>query len=207
MSAEAIRDSALAASGLLSRNIGGPSLKPYQPAGLWSEIASDTVYEQSQGEGLCRRSLYTYWKRTVAPPGMLTFDAPSRETCVVRRPITNTPLQALQLMNEQGYMESAEHLAERAIRESGQDVRDRLSNAFRLVLARSPRESELTILVRAWEAFVVRFQRESATLPPPEAAPYSPADSSKTASHDCYFRAYTAVASLILNLDEAITKE
>lgn len=205
LNAEMIRDSALAAGGLLSSDIGGPSLKPYQPAGLWNEIATDTQYEQAQGAGLYRRSLYTYWKRTVAPPGMQTFDAPSRETCVVRRPITNTPLQALQLMNEEGYLEAARHLALRALRESSSDPRERLSRVFQFALARRPNELELAVLVRTWEAFVDRYRAQPQAAELALAIGQSATTAPSPESHQ--LAAYAAVASLILNLDEAITKE
>ena len=100
-------------SGLLTEKVGGPSVQPYQPAGLWKEIASTTDYNQSTGPDLYRRSLYTYWKRTVAPPSMLTLDATAREACVVRRSRTNTPLQALALMNDVTFVEAARNLADR----------------------------------------------------------------------------------------------
>ena len=109
---EMIRDQALFAGGLLVEQLGGPSVKPYQPAGLWEEISNDE-YEQDQGDKLYRRSLYTFWKRTVPFPAMALFDAPSRETCQVRQERTNTPLQALTLLNETAYLEAGAGLAER----------------------------------------------------------------------------------------------
>src|SRR5205814_7518286 len=115
--AEMVRDQALAASGLLVDQLGGPSVKPYQPDGLWKEIATDTQYDRSKGPSLYRRSLYTYWKRTVVPPTMSTFDAPGRESCTVRETRTNTPLQALALMNDVTYVEAARVLAERMLKQ------------------------------------------------------------------------------------------
>src|SRR5207244_6699514 len=100
LSAEQIRDSALAVSGLLSRKIGGPSVKPYQPAGLWEESGTGKTYSQDHGEKLYRRSLYTFWRRTAPPPSMLNFDAPSREVCTARRETTMTPLQSLVLLHD-----------------------------------------------------------------------------------------------------------
>ena len=110
-----LRDQALAVSGLLVERIGGPSVKPYQPPGLWQELFGGKGYEADKGEGLYRRSLYTYWRRTVAPPAMMIFDSPSREVCVVREGRTNTPLQALNLMNDTIYLEASRKLAERMV--------------------------------------------------------------------------------------------
>src|SRR5204863_7051197 len=104
---DVIRDQALATSGLLVQKVGGPSVKPYQPPGLWQELAGGKGYEPDKGDGLYRRSLYTYWKRTVAPPFMMNFDSPSRETCTVRETRTNTPLQALNLMNDETFLEAS----------------------------------------------------------------------------------------------------
>ena len=119
LSAEMVRDQALAISGLLVEKIGGQSVKPLQPEGLWKDLSGGEDYEPDKGENLYRRSLYTFWKRTVAPPGMVTFDAPSRETCTVRQTRTNTPLQALNLMNDVSYVEAARVLAQRIMSEGG----------------------------------------------------------------------------------------
>lgn len=204
LSAETIRDQSLAASGLLTRSIGGPSSKPYQPEGLWGEIATDMEYVPSSGADLYRRSLYTYWKRTVAPPGMQTLDAPSRETCVVRRAITNTPLQALLLMNEEGIVETAQQLAQRSIREAGHDPQAFLSHAFELTLGRSPAHGELEILLQSWHGFRARYQFD------PIAAKSALSIGSQKPDptfDDVELATMTAVSSLILNLDEAISKE
>ena len=112
--AEMLRDQALSAAGILSTKLGGPSVKPYQPAGVWKE-ASGATYQADKGEGLHRRSLYTYWKRTAPPPAMLTFDATTREDCVARRSTTNTPLQALVLLNDPQFVEAARMLAQRML--------------------------------------------------------------------------------------------
>src|SRR5207249_4638505 len=113
--AEMIRDQALVASGLLVEKLGGPSVKPYQPPGLWKELTGAEDYVQDHGEGLYRRSMYTFWKRTVAPPAMMAFDAAGRETCIVRETRTNTPLHALVLMNNVTFVEAARVLAQRVL--------------------------------------------------------------------------------------------
>ena len=203
--AESIRDAALTSSGLMASLIGGPSAKPYQPDGLWTEIATDTEYVRARGADLYRRSLYIYWKRTVAPPAMQTFDAPSRETCVVRRAVTNTPLQALLMMNEEGFQEAARVLAERSIREvPTNNIAGRLNHIFQLVLSRQPDEAETAMLVKCWNDFVQRYRSD----PMAAANMLTVGDSRATASiGTAEIAAYTVVASLVLNLDEALTKE
>ena len=127
LQAEMIRDAALSAGGLLVRSVGGRSVKPYQPEGLWEEVAfgiktyGAQEYEQDHGDALYRRSMYTFWKRSCPPPSLVTFDAPDRETCIVRRERTNTPLQALVLLNDPIYIEAARGLAQRAILDGGSD--------------------------------------------------------------------------------------
>ncbi len=203
LSAEMVRDQALFASGLLVEHLGGPSVKPYQPAGLWKELA-DTDYVQDHGDKLYRRSLYTFWKRTIPPPTMLSFDAAGRETCVVRESRTNTPLQALILMNDVTYVEAARVLAERVRRESPAILSDRLAHAFRLVLSRSPRPAELAVFVSGWQAQRERFQQE------PDAARQLLLQGESlrsTHDNDAELAADTAMMGLLLNLDEAITKE
>ncbi len=204
LSAEMVRDQALAASGLLVEKMGGASVKPYQPAGLWNEIATDTEYNQDEGGELYRRSLYTYWKRTVAPPAMMTLDAPSRETCVVRRPRTNTPLQALALMNDVTFVQCARALALRMMTDGGQTPAARIDHGLRLVTGRRPTLLELEILLEGYHWHVAKYGKDI------EAATHlvhsgdwvidKRWDTSQLA-------AYTVVASLILNLDETITRE
>ena len=144
LDAEVIRDQALAVSGLLVDEIGGKSVRPYQPAGLWKPVgfggSNTSVFKQDTGSKLYRRSMYTFWKRTSPPPTMTTFDAPDRETCQVRRARTNTPLQALVLMNDVQFIEAARKFAERVISEGGtRDIDStRITFAFRSVLARRP---------------------------------------------------------------------
>ncbi len=156
LTAEVIRDSALSVSGLLVERLGGPSVKPYQPAGLWEELG-DEAYQQDRGENLYRRSLYTFWKRTVTHPLMTTFDAPSREICTVREGRTNTPLQALALMNEAGLVEAARVLAERVLNEPHRSTTERLVRAFRLVTSRRPQPQEIAVLEQSLAASLAHF--------------------------------------------------
>ena len=140
-----IRDQALYAAGLLTEKVGGPSVKPYQPEGLWKELAmQDMDYVQSKGPDLYRRSLYTFWKRTIAPPMMMNFDSAQRETCVVRETRTDTPLQALNLMNDVTFVEAARFLGQRMMKEGGRDADARLRYGFRLALGRAPSASGAT---------------------------------------------------------------
>jgi hypothetical protein len=203
LSAEMVRDQALFASGLLVEKVGGPSVKPYQPASLWKELA-DAVYQPDKGENLYRRSLYTFWKRTVAPPDMIAFDAAGRETCIVRQTRTNTPLQALTLMNDVTYVEASRVLAERVLRDGGATDEQRLTLMFRLLAARPPRPLELKILRTDLDQQRARFQKDRQEalrlIAVGEAKRDEKLDPAELA-------AYTAVANLVLNLDEAITKE
>jgi hypothetical protein len=203
LSAETIRDQALAVSGLLAERVGGPSVKPYQPAGLWRELA-DTEYVRARGPDLYRRSLYTFWKRTVAPPSLVTFDAAGREACTVRRARTNTPLQALTLMNDVTYVEAARVLAQRVMREGGPTAEGRLDLAFRLAAARRPRPAELRVLVGNFEGHLAHYRRDPEAARKLLSAGEAPRDERLG---PCELAAYTATANLILNLDEVVTKE
>src|SRR6185369_12789435 len=149
LGAEVIRDQALAISGLLVDKVGGPSVKPYQPAGLWQELGGGSGYKQDTGDGLYRRSLYTYWKRTVAPPFMVNFDSPNREQCTVFENRTNSPLQALELMNDITFLEAARKLAERVLSDGGATLESRIAYAYRLVLGRQPDAARGTALRKA----------------------------------------------------------
>ena len=144
--AESIRDSALAASGLLKPAIGGPSVKPYQPAGLWEQSGTGKTYKQGTGADLYRRSLYTFWRRTLPPPSMVTFDAMSREVCTAKRDVTTTPLQSLVLLNDPQFVEAARHLAETVMKQSPSDGAARTRTAFRALIGRLPDDTETTIL-------------------------------------------------------------
>jgi len=207
LQAELVRDNALAISGLLVEKVGGPPVRPYQPEGIWDEMnvyGNLRNYKHDQDTGLYRRSMYTIWKRTSAPPNMLIFDMPGREMCVVRRSRTNTPLQALSLLNEVTYVEAARGLAERMFLEGGPSSTERIQFAFQLATSRTPSERELKTLLAGLEQRLVRFQAdpESATklLSVGEKKPASGIDPMELA-------AYTITASVILNLDETVTKE
>jgi Protein of unknown function (DUF1553) len=201
---EVIRDQALAVSGLLVEKLGGPSVKPYQPPGLWQELAGGDGYVQDKGEGLYRRSLYTYWKRTVAAPFMINFDSPSRETCTVRETRTNTPLQALDLMNDVTFLEASRKLAERLVLEGGATPAERIDFAYRLVLSRPAKPAEKNILVGVLDDFEKRYRAV-----PKAAVQFLDYGDSPRNRHiqPGELAAYTAAASLILNLDATITKE
>ncbi|MBI1788056.1 MAG: DUF1553 domain-containing protein [Acidobacteria bacterium] len=202
--AEMVRDQALALAGLLVEKTGGPSVKPYQPAGLWQELAGGSGYKPDKGEGLYRRSLYTYWKRTVAPPSMVTFDSPNRETCTVRETRTNTPLQALNLMNDVAYVEASRKLAERMLREGGSSAQDRIAFAFRLATARFPKPREREVLGRALDGFLTHFGAHPGAALKLLHQGESPRDPQLDPVE---LASYAGAASLILNLDETVTKE
>ena len=201
-SAEMIRDSALAVSGLLAERIGGQSVKPYQPDGLWKELSGED-YKQDMGESLYRRSLYTYWKRTNAPPSMITLDAAGREACIVRESRTNTPLQALTLMNDVTFVEAARGFAERMIREGGHSLEERLRWGFRLCLSRHPKDEELTVLIAGVKANLEKYRDDTKSASELIKAGESMIDAKLDLSE---LAAFTVAASLMLNLDESITK-
>ena len=200
--AETVRDQALASSGLLIRTVGGPSVKPYQPEGLWQELGG-AAYTQDHGPSLWRRSLYTFWKRTSNPPVLSTFDTSSRESCSVRIARTNTPLQALATMNETAFVEAARKLAERAQAEAPGSLRDTLRHLFRLVVSRNPNESELSILIRNHDLQLARFDANPKNAERFVSIGESPNQSTCSAAE---IAALTAVANLVLNLDEALCR-
>lgn len=202
--AETIRDQALFVSGLLTSRIGGPSVKPYQADGLWQEIASDTEYTQAHGADLYRRSLYTYWKRTVAPPTMVTFDATAREACTVQRAQTNTPLQALALLNEITFVEAARVFAQRVMVEVETSTEERIRRAFLMATARLPRAEELALLARRFDRSLLVYRSD------PSAASelvHVGEFNVNTSLDMCELAAFTTVTSLILNLDEVVNRE
>ena len=202
--AESIRDQALSIAGLLSPGSGGPSVKPYQPDGLWKELSNWGAYENDHGDDLYRRSLYTYWKRTLGPPAMLAFDAAPRETCEVREVRTNTPIQALNLMNDPTYSEAARLYAERMLREGGQSDDDRLDYGFLLATARQPESAESSIL----RTSLNRYRDRYSTVPEDAERYLSSGEHRRDATFEApELAAYTAVASMLLNLDETITRE
>jgi hypothetical protein len=198
--AETVRDIALTASGLLSRRLGGPSVFPFQPEGIWDNPYSDDRWEESRGEDRYRRGLYTFVRRTAPYPSLTVFDAPSREFCTARRVRTNTPLQALTTLNDPVFFEAARALASRAMREAGPHDEARAVRAFRLCTARPPRPAELAPLLAFQERQRARFaaDREAARAVLGEAT--APADAAERA-------AWTMVANVLLSLDETLTKE
>ena len=208
LDAEVIRDAALAISGLLVEKPGGKSVKPYQPEGVWEAVAfvgSNTrQFQVDAGTALYRRSLYTFWKRTSPPPSMLTFDAPSRENCTVRRSRTNTPLQSLVLMNDVQFVETARKLAERMLREGGSQAADRLEWGFRLVTGRKPTTTELEILKSTLEQQLSRYTANPAAAEELLKVGVAPRDESLPVVE---LAAYAMLGNLLFNLDEAVTKE
>lgn len=215
MSAEQIRDSALQTAGLLVTHIGGPSVFPYQPAGLWDELAggaNNGPYVQSQGEDLYRRSLYTYRKRTVSHPTTATFDAPNWDICQLKRARTNTPLQSLALLNDITYVEASRKLAERMLSEGdidsesteGVSTDDAIRRGFMLTTSREPDENERDVLRRGYQSYL-EFYGEH---PDAAAKLLSTGDAAVSAGFPhVRLAAMTSVAAVLLNLDEAITKE
>ena len=204
--AEAIRDQALFASGLLVEGRGGPSVRPYQPDGLYKDMvfSNMTNYAQEKSDGLWRRSLYTFWKRTVMPPAMQVFDASSREYCTVRETRTNTPLQALNLMNDTTYVEAARMMAQRMLTQGGAKPEDRLALGLRLAAGRQPDAAEKRLLADSLHTQLQYFRshpQEAAQLLGVGAKPYD------TKLNPEELAAYSVVASLILNLDEVISKQ
>jgi len=205
LDAEGIRDTALAVSGLLNPAIGGPSVFPYQPPGLWEQVSFEGTrnWVQSEGNQNYRRGLYTYWRRSVPYASFVTFDAPSRETCTVRRPRTNTPLQALVLMNDPVYVEAARSLGLRILRSPGKTPADKVRFAVRTTLSREASKKELSTLLAAFQRELKQFEKDrtaanqlihvGASRPPVDVDPSELA-------------AWTVVGSILLNLDETITK-
>ena len=202
--AELIRDQALAVSGLLSPRVGGPSVKPWQPPGLWEAVSynGEETYVPDAGDGRWRRSLYTYWKRQAPPPALMTFDAPTREKCLVRRARTNTPLQALVLLNDETYVVAARALASRTLQATGSDA-IRLRAMFLRVTSRlpEPREQEvLQELLNHQRDLFAKDQGAAGKLLSVGASP------SETGSSSNELAAWASVAQTMLNLDEAITR-
>ena len=207
--AEMVRDNALAISGLLNDKIGGPSVYPYQPRGLWEEMAfgegySGQSYTESSGPELYRRGMYTVWKRTVPPPSLTLFDAPDREKCTARRTVTNTPLQALALLNDPTYVEAARALAERTLRHGGKSDRARIDFAFKLATARTPDLEGRAVLLNSLREFRSTYHQDQVGANKLLSVGATKADASLPAGE---LAAWTTLASMILNLDETITKQ
>jgi len=203
LSAEQLRDAALASSGLMAFKLGGPSVKPYQPAGLWVESGTGKTYTQDHGERLYRRSLYTFWRRTAPPPSMLAFDATNREVCTARRERTTTPLQALVLLNDPQFVEAARVLAERLIHQFPDDVSERIATGFRQLTSRRPTSRELSVLDSLYNQ-----QHERFTAATDEAVSFvSTGESPRDEQLDPADHAATAVVvSTLMNFDESMTK-
>ena len=203
--AEMIRDHALASSGLLVGRLGGESVRPYQPPGLWDDVVYENVprFVQDHGGKLYRRSMYTYWKRSVPPPNMQAFDAPSREVCVLTRATTNTPLAALVLMNDPTFVEASRKLAGRVLRDGGATEESRLTLLHRLVCGRRPTERELDLLSGALAEFQTSFRAEPEAARRLMAVGESPHDPVLDVVE---LAAYASLANAVLGTDEAITR-
>ena len=205
-SAEILRDQALAASGLLVETLGGPSVKPYHPPGLYEQVvagSSANTYEQDHGAALYRRTLYTYWKRSVPNPALLLFDRPFRETCTTRRSRTSTPLQALNLLNDPTYVEAARNLAQRLVREAA-DTDRRVGAAFLRVLGRPPSPRERLVIVQGLERAGQTFRADPAAASALLAVGESRADPSLDPVE---LAAWTVIMGTLLNLEETLTRQ
>jgi hypothetical protein len=202
LDAEYIRDNALAVSGLLNPKIGGASVKPYQPPGIWD--GTDSVFVQDHGQDLYRRGMYVFWRRSAHYPSFATFDAPNRETCTVKRSRTNTPLQALALLNETTFVETAHGLASRMLGEGGTRPPERIAHGFRLAIGRQPTAEELATLVEGYEADLAKFSAD-----PVAAEKYATVGLVKKpeAVAAPEFAAYSMAANVIINLDEFVMRE
>jgi hypothetical protein len=202
---EFIRDNALAVSGLLVNKVGGPGVKPYQPPGLWNEVSlgGNVRFKQDSGDGLFRRSMYTYWKRSAPAPSMTIFDAPTREKCMVERPRTNTPLQALVTLNDPQFLEASRHIAKRIMKEGGKTPRERVEYAYRLVTSRKPKPIVSQILVGAFNEELENYKKNNEAAGKILTIGATKRDESLNAPEHA---AWTIVASIILNLDEVITR-
>jgi hypothetical protein len=202
---EFIRDQALAVSGLLNPELGGPSVKPYQPANIWNEVSLNggLRYRQDKGDKLYRRSMYTYWKRSAPMPNMLIFDAPSREKCVIQRQRTNTPLQALVTLNDPQFLEAARAFAERLLKEGPPDEAGRIDLAYRYATARPAKEREVEILTALYHKNLARFREAPETATEFLAVGESPRDESLDPTEHA---AWMVVAQTVLNLDESLTR-
>jgi hypothetical protein len=207
--AEMIREGELYESGLLKEKVGGPGVDPYQPKGVWEAIAfgdgfTSQIYTQGHGDDLYRRSMYTFWKRTAPPPEMITFDAPDREKCAARRTITNTPLQALVLLNDVTYVEAARALAQRMLLEGGKTADKRLEYGFHVATAREPAPRELAVLRDTLNAELTNYSRHEDQASALVGNGESPV---KPGINKSELAAWTTVASMILNLDETVSKQ
>jgi hypothetical protein len=206
LDAEVVRDTALYVSGLLSPKIGGKGVKPYQPENIWEPVgfggSNTRNYVQDHGESLYRRSLYTFWKRTAPPPNMTNFDAPNRESYCLRRERSNTPLQALNLMNDVQYFEAARSLAQKLLLSPG-SIDSRITQGFRAVTSRYPSAQEAEIIRRTFDKHLISYRANPAEAKLAISYGESKADEKLDAAE---LAAWTLVANLLLNLDEMVTK-
>jgi hypothetical protein len=204
LDAEVIRDSALAISGLLVRRIGGPSVNPYQPKGYYANLNfPKRVYQHDSGEKQYRRGMYTHWQRTFPHPSMVAFDAPSRQECVAERPYSNTPIQALTLLNDPSYIESARVFAGQILRHGGSSTPERVNWAFQRALSRSASEEELSVIKALYDKHWHAYQQES------HSAQLLANAGEKERSEglaDGDLAAWTSVARVVLNLNESISR-
>ena len=204
LTSEMLRDQALKISGLLNSKVGGPSVKPFQPKGLWTQVSSGGRYQRKymvgKGKDLYRRSLYTYWKRTVPPPGMITFDASTRDYCTVERQKTSTPLQALVLLNDPQLIEASTQLAVQVLKNEQLSDEDRIERIFRKITSRKPDLSEIDNLL----TFLADAKNEYSEAKTGQLKTNSTLDLEQLSKKNVY--AFSMLTSLIFNLDEAIVK-
>jgi hypothetical protein len=204
LEAEMVRDQALALSGLLSRKVGGPSVYPPQPDGLWqAAFNGQRTWATSKGEDRYRRGLYTFWRRTVPYPSMATFDAPSRETCTVRRMRTNTPLQAFVTMNDPCYVEAAQALARRIVREGGAKPEERAAYALKLCLCRPPQAAQTKTILDLYQTELEHYRKDAKAAMALATEPLGPLPDGM---HPAELAAWTVVANVLLNLDGVLMK-
>ncbi|HEY1170479.1 MAG TPA: DUF1553 domain-containing protein [Verrucomicrobiae bacterium] len=203
LAAEQIRDEALAVSGLLNQTIGGQSVKPYQPAGLWEEAGTGKTYVQDKGEKLYRRSLYTFWRRTSPPPSMVSFDATTREVCTAKRETTSTPLQALVLLNDPQFVEASRVLAEKLVKAEPLAVEKRIVNGFRLLTSREPDKAEVKILQELFAEQKARFAKNTEAAQKLLKTGEAKADATLDVAD---VAATTMLVSVVMNFDEFVMK-
>jgi hypothetical protein len=204
LDAEFVRDNALAVSGLLTRKIGGPSVKPYQPAGYWKHLNfPKREWSADKDEDQYRRGLYTYWQRTFLHPSLLAFDASTREECAVERPKSNTPQQALVLLNDPTYVEAARVFAEKILRQGGADFESRLGYAYRHALSREPRPEEVKLIRSLYDRHAQFYRSETQSAQQLIQTGLHPVPKDLPAGE---LAAWTSVARVILNLHETITR-
>jgi hypothetical protein len=204
LDAEFVRDNALAVSGLLVEKIGGPSVKPYQPAGYWFALNFPVrEWENDKGQGLYRRGMYTWWQRSFLHPSLLAFDAPTREECTAERPRSNIPQQALALLNDPTYVEAARVFAEKIVRNGGGDPTSRIQWAFGQILSREPTSEELAILTDLLRKHTNTYGKDKAAAKALVANGDWPVPKDLNSSE---LAAWTSVSRAILNLHETITR-